>query len=64
MRPLSIPDEKILRIWKALEGLKYGTVLITVHDSNIVQIDRTEKHRFSSEPASLPKNRTAAGNKK
>jgi hypothetical protein len=64
MRPLSIHDEKILRIWKALEGLKYGTVLITVHDSNIVQIDRTEKHRFSSEPSSLPKSRSVAGNKK
>ncbi|MGI6474565.1 MAG: YezD family protein [Thermoactinomyces vulgaris] len=37
----------MLRIQKSLEGLEYGTVVITVHDSNIVQIDRTEKHRFS-----------------
>jgi hypothetical protein len=64
MKPLSIPDERINSILKALEGLKYGSILITVHDSNIVQIDRTEKQRFSMEPSSLPKSRTALGNKK
>lgn len=64
MKPLSIPDERIKSILKALEGLKYGSILITVHDSNIVQIDRTEKQRFAMEPSPLPKNRTAAGNKK
>jgi hypothetical protein len=43
------------RIIKALDGLKYGSVLITVHDEQIVQIDRTEKHRFSVESSRLPK---------
>ena len=47
MKPSSISDEQMLRIQKSLEGLEYGTIVITVHDSNIVQIDRTEKHRFS-----------------
>ncbi|RMB03945.1 hypothetical protein ATH33_0404 [Thermoactinomyces vulgaris] len=47
MRPSAVSDEQMLRIQKSLEGLEYGTVVITVHDSNIVQIDRTEKHRFS-----------------
>lgn len=47
MRPLSISDEQIFRIRKLLEGLEYGTIVITVHDSNIVQIDRTEKLRFA-----------------
>ncbi len=37
------------RILHALEGLEYGTIQITVHDSKITQIDRTEKHRFHVE---------------
>ncbi|MBA4493934.1 YezD family protein [Paenactinomyces guangxiensis] len=55
MRALTTTDEQMGRILKALEGLKYGSVLITVHDSHIVQIDRTEKQRFSLEPASFAK---------
>lgn len=30
----------------ALRGLKYGSVIVTVHDSKIVQIERVEKNRF------------------
>lgn len=29
-----------------LEGLEFGTVQITVHDSQITQIDRLERHRL------------------
>ena len=29
-----------------LDGLEFGTVQITVHDSQITQIDRVEKYRF------------------
>ncbi|MBA4543522.1 YezD family protein [Thermoactinomyces sp. CICC 10521] len=43
--PYGIDEQWIERIIRALEGLKYGSVLITVHDSRIVQIDRTEKIR-------------------
>ncbi len=35
--------EKIVSL---LEGLEYGTVQITVHDSEITQIDRLEKYRL------------------
>lgn len=31
---------------EALNSLKYGEVVITVHNSKIVQIDKTEKKRF------------------
>ncbi|WP_420489580.1 YezD family protein [Neobacillus niacini] len=34
------------KIANLLEGLEYGTVQITVHDSQITQIDRLEKHRL------------------
>lgn len=27
-------------------ALKFGTVLITVHDSRVIQVDRSEKVRF------------------
>ncbi|MBA4602668.1 YezD family protein [Thermoactinomyces mirandus] len=53
MRALSISDEQIFRIRKLLEGLEYGTIVITVHDSNIVQIDRTEKLRFALKPSKI-----------
>ncbi len=32
----------------ALRGLKYGNVIITVHDSRIVQIERIEKSRINN----------------
>lgn len=34
------------KISSLLEGLDYGTIQITVHDSQITQIDRLEKYRF------------------
>lgn len=30
-----------------VESLEYGTVQITVHDSQITQIEKGEKYRFS-----------------
>ena len=33
-------------ITKALKGLDFGEIHITIHDGQIVQIDRTEKKRF------------------
>ncbi|PZD95876.1 DUF2292 domain-containing protein [Paenibacillus sambharensis] len=34
------------RILEQVNGMEYGSVLITVHDGRIVQIDRTERKRF------------------
>ena len=38
------------KIWEEIrknaEQLKYGTVLITVHDGKIVQVDTSTKTRF------------------
>jgi hypothetical protein len=45
----TLDEESIGRILRALEGLEYGSVQITVHDSKITQIERTEKHRFPLE---------------
>ncbi|MDD5044410.1 MAG: DUF2292 domain-containing protein [Candidatus Omnitrophica bacterium] len=41
-----VNDAIIKDISDSIHGLKYGTVMITVHDSRIVQIEVTEKNRF------------------
>jgi hypothetical protein len=39
-------DRVSTRINAALRGLRYGSVILTVHDARIVQIERIEKSRF------------------
>lgn len=43
-------QEKNDRIWEEIrretERLKYGSVLITVHDGKVVQIETSEKIRY------------------
>lgn len=39
-------DELFLQIRKALKDLRYGHVQITVHNSKVVQIDKSEKIRL------------------
>jgi hypothetical protein len=39
-------NEKLLqKVNESLKGIKFGHVLIMVHNGKIVQIDRTEKNR-------------------
>ncbi|MBD2845727.1 YezD family protein [Paenibacillus sp. IB182496] len=45
-KPLVVDDFWRKAILKQVDGLEYGSVLITVHDGRIVQIDRTERKRF------------------
>ncbi|ASS93493.1 MULTISPECIES: YezD family protein [Peribacillus] len=37
---------KIRHIISSLEDLQYGSVIITIHDGEITQVDTTEKKRF------------------
>lgn len=41
-----LDQQTLEKIASLLEGLDFGTVQITVHDSQITQIDRLEKHRL------------------
>jgi hypothetical protein len=41
-------DPVIDAIRSALENLRYGHVALTIHEGRIVQLDVTEKKRFSS----------------
>jgi hypothetical protein len=45
---MAIVDQaKANYILSILKSLKYGSVVITVHDGTITQIDKTEKTRFA-----------------
>ncbi|HTB22539.1 MAG TPA: YezD family protein [bacterium] len=43
-----------LEIFGALRGLRYGTVSITVHDGQVVQIDRHERLRLAGGSKTKP----------
>ncbi len=40
-------ENKINEILKFIKGVNYGEVVITIHDSQIVQIEKREKKRFN-----------------
>jgi hypothetical protein len=54
--PAPAPDEAevVRRILRALANLDYGSVEIIVQDSKVVQIERTQRSRFS-QPLEIPK---------
>ena len=40
-------DKQVLdEIILCLQNIKYGEVVVTIHNSKIVQIEKKEKHRF------------------
>lgn len=43
--PSSAEIDRLEFVRRALAGLRYGQVVIAVHDGEIVQIERTEKLR-------------------
>jgi hypothetical protein len=49
------------RLARALDGLEYGSIHIVVHDSQVVQIERTEKYRLPAEKAEAKHNHFRAG---
>ncbi|MCM3748179.1 YezD family protein [Paenibacillus pasadenensis] len=57
-KPVELDEAWLDRIADQVNGLEYGSVLITVHDGRIVQIDRTERKRFDA--ASLTKQQAAS----
>jgi hypothetical protein len=52
---LSEDKRELLReLIDALQTIRYGSVLVTVHDGQIVEIQKTEKIRTKSGPALIP----------
>ncbi|AOC90183.1 YezD family protein [Bacillus sp. L381] len=43
----NVDPHVIEKIISALETIDFGTVQITVHNSQVTQIDKVEKYRFS-----------------
>jgi hypothetical protein len=39
-------EECIANLRRTLSGLKYGSIIVTVHEGRVVQIDVTEKLRL------------------
>jgi len=57
MRILSKLDEaQLTYLQDSLQELEYGSIVITVHDGYITQIDTTEKKRFTKQ-TSIQKSR-------
>ncbi len=42
-----IYPEVLQEVVQAVQKMKYGEVVITVHDSKVVQIEKKEKKRFN-----------------
>lgn len=42
-------DLKIEDILKLIKGVDYGEIIITIHDSQIVQVEKREKKRFKAQ---------------
>ena len=40
--------EPIRAVFDALAKLRFGTIQLTVHEGKLVQIDVTERHRFTN----------------
>ena len=45
-------NETEASVLKTLRSLNYGTLEVTIHDSRIVQIQKTEKMRFTADAKS------------
>lgn len=45
-------DALVTQILGALKSIQYGYVQITVHNSKVVQIDKTEKFRLDDQKSS------------
>ncbi|RXZ84230.1 DUF2292 domain-containing protein [Paenibacillaceae bacterium] len=50
-KPLQVDEVWAERIVDQVNGLEYGSVLVTVHAGRIVQIERTERKRFENNSA-------------
>jgi hypothetical protein len=44
-----VEAELLRQVMKAIQTLRYGSVIITVHDGHIVEFQRNEKFRIKNE---------------
>jgi hypothetical protein len=46
--PAVLPPGVERQILAAIEGIRYGSVVIAIQDGRVVQIEATEKHRIAA----------------
>lgn len=44
-----VEDRALKEIIKAIRELNYGEVMVTIHNSEIVQVEKREKKRFKAQ---------------
>lgn len=44
--PSTLSQELLSKIAEAIQGIRFGSVQIVIHDSRVVQIEKSEKIRF------------------
>lgn len=59
--PGELPGDLARAIAHALRGLEFGSVEITVHHARVVQIERHERIRLSTQPAAERVTRIQSG---
>jgi len=57
-QPSIVSEATLLQIAEAIEGVRFGSVQITIHDARIVQIEATQKIRLDHKAHLLPGGRT------
>jgi len=40
-------ENVLTAVTDAIDKLRFGAILLTIHDGKVVQLDVTERHRFS-----------------
>ena len=48
MAKQKLDEEKLQHLTSSLNNIDFGSVIITVHNGQITQIDTTEKRRFTN----------------
>jgi hypothetical protein len=47
-KPFEVTDEWLRRVKAQVDGTEYGSIVITVHDGKIIQIERSERKRYDT----------------
>ena len=59
---VSVTDEVLAEIQRAIAQLRFGSVEITVHEGRITQIEKREKVRFGQDAHRIKPTATVAAN--
>lgn len=61
---MTLDTDVLKEVARALRGLRFGEVVVTVHDGRVVQVTRTERVRLAPEPTDPQAQRSSPGRPK